>query len=84
MLVPLTVRTTYVRPYAGDTYKNVMLSLMLSISVGPLQLPFISSVYIYGQIPRNGLTWGPVRNSGGQIITLIFQIFIINGLYSVI
>ena len=27
---------------------------------------------IHGQIPRNGLTWGPVRNSGGQIITLIF------------
>ena len=37
-----------------------------------------------GQIPRNGLTWRPVRNSGGKIITLIFYIFIINGLYSVI
>ena len=36
-----------------------------------------------GQIPRNGLTWGPVRNSG-HIITLFLKIFIIDAIYSVI
>ena len=25
--------------------------------------------YVNGQIPRNGLTWGLARNSGGHIVT---------------
>ena len=37
-----------------------------------------------GQIPRNGLTWGCVCNSGGHIITYYKKIFLIDGLYFVI
>ena len=40
--------------------------------------------YNMGQIPRNGLTWGFVCNSGGShyYIILNLKIFIINELYA--
>ena len=37
---------------------------------GEFELLEDSENMLAGQIPRNGLTWGSVCNSGGHIITL--------------
>ena len=41
-------------------------------------------IYIYGQIPQNGLTLGSCPQRWGSHYYIIFKIFLIDGLYSVI